>query len=155
MFVLDTSAYVNGHRDHFPYKTFPSVWQFLEDPLRDKRIMLPRSVYDELHRQDDDVSTWIASFENLKVTPGQAVQELAGEIQQHIPNSHLRHDADPFIIAEAKHRGFTVVTYEGRSFRGVPTAPTKWARSMPGICKRFDVPCRTLPEALGQLGAVI
>jgi hypothetical protein len=117
--------------------------------------MLPRSVYDGLHRQDDDVSTWIAGFEKLKVTPGQAVQERAGEIHQRIPNSHLRHDADPFIIAEAKHHGFTVVTYEGRSFRGVPTAPTKWTRSMPGLCKYFAVPCRTLPEAPGQLGAII
>ena len=48
-------------------------------------------------------------------------------------------------------QGFTVVTYEGRSFSGVPT--TRWHRSMPGVCQRFNVACCTLPEALKMLGA--
>ncbi len=58
--------------------------------------------------------------------------------------------ADPFLIAEARHRGLTVVTYEGRSFSGIPTR--RWERSMPGICTKFAVPFATLPEALGMLG---
>ena len=54
------------------------------------------------------------------------------------------------MIAEAEIRGLTVVTYEGRSFRGVPTK--NWSRQMPGICKHLGVKCATLPESLTQLG---
>ena len=35
-------------------------------------------------------------------------------------------------------RGFTVVTYEGRSFSGIPTK--NWDKTMPGICKHLGVP---------------
>src|SRR6266567_8153402 len=66
------------------------------------------------------------------------------------PNPGIRDAADPWVIAEAKVRGLTVVTYEGRSFAGVPTK--RWARSMPGICQHEGVLCVTLPEALTALG---
>jgi hypothetical protein len=56
------------------------------------------------------------------------------------------------VIAEAGVRGFTVVTYEGRSFSGVSTK--NWASKMPGICQQFGVECQTLPEALTMLGAL-
>jgi hypothetical protein len=44
-----------------------------------------------------------------------------------------------------------VVTYEGRSFSGVPTK--NCAKRMPGICQHLGVECRTLPEGLARLGA--
>jgi hypothetical protein len=85
------------------------------------------------------------------VEPSAEVQRDSGEILAMLPNPGQRHGADPFVIAEARARGFTVVTYEGRSFTGVPTR--NWSRTMPGICQRLSVPCRTLPEALTMLGA--
>jgi len=34
--------------------------------------------------------------------------------------------------------------------------PTKnWAKTMPGICKRLEIPCATLPEALRLLSLSI
>ena len=82
------------------------------------------------------------------------MQELAGRYQEEFQDlGATRNAADPWILAEAKDRGFTVVTYEGPSFSGRPT--TRWPRSMPGICLRFDIPCRTLPEALAMLGVSI
>src|SRR6266567_6311910 len=68
------------------------------------------------------------------------------------PNPGIRDAADPWVIAEAKIRGLAVVTYEGRTFSGVPTSERRWAKSMPGICRRLGVGCVTLPEALGELG---
>jgi hypothetical protein len=54
------------------------------------------------------------------------------------------------VIAEAKARGFTVVTYEGQSFNGVRTK--RWHTKMPGICQELGVACATLPEGLALLG---
>jgi Domain of unknown function (DUF4411) len=68
-----------------------------------------------------------------------------------LPNPGVRDGADPFVIAEARVRSFVVVTYEGRSFSGVPTK--NWAKRMPGICQHLGVECRTLPEGLASLGA--
>jgi hypothetical protein len=94
----------------------------------------------------------VAKFRSAHVTePGEAVQRAAGVLVGMFPNPGVRNRADPFVVAEAQVRGLTVVTYEGRSFSGVPTR--NWARTMPGICGHVGVPCRTLPEALAMLDA--
>jgi hypothetical protein len=150
MFVFDTSAYLNGWHDHLPPKTFGSVWTFISDEMAKGRIIAPREVLTELLRKDDDVATWARDRRSSFVEPTEEVQRRAGEIYNEFPNPGIRDGADPFVIAEAEARGFTVVTYEGRSFNGVPTR--RWDRQMPGICQRHSVDCATLPESLAQLG---
>lgn len=150
MFVFDTSAYINGWHDHYPPTTFPGVWALIEQALDDSRVISPREVYTELMKKEDDVCAWAKQRVALFVDPGQATQREAGAIYATFPNPGIRDAADPWVIAEAKLRGYTVVTYEGRTFSGAPTR--RWDRQMPGICERNDVPCVTLPEALGKLG---
>jgi Domain of unknown function (DUF4411) len=153
LFVLDTSAYINGWRDHYPPVTFPSVWELIETCFGGGRIVSPREVYNELTRKDDDVAAWAKERMDGFVDPTEEVMVAAGAIFEHeLPDSGSRDGADPWVIAEARIRGFTVVTYEGRTFSGVPTSEQRWSRSMPGICKRLGVGCLTLPEALGELG---
>lgn len=150
MLVFDTSAFLNGRNDHYPPATFPSVWQLVVDALIDGRIFLPRAVWVEARAKDDDIKAWIG--DHAPVDPIEEVQRAIGPIYEQFSGGSGRRDgADPFVIAEARHRGLTVVTYEGRSFSGVPTK--RWERSMPGICRQFKVPCCTLPEALALLGA--
>lgn len=117
--------------------------------LEESRIILPREVFREITKQDDDVKQFIDRYSSLAVDPSPEVQKEAGAIYQTLPKPGVRDVADPFVIAEAKVRGFTVVTYEGRSFSGVPTK--NWAKTMPGICKRLKVPCCTMPEAITAL----
>ena len=102
--------------------------------------------------QDDDVAAWMRSFAGSVVEPLEEVQRLAGRLLAEFP-AGTRNAADPFVLAEASIRGFSVSTYEGRSFSGRPTR--RWHRSMPGICQHFGIACCTLPEALAQLGASI
>jgi hypothetical protein len=128
----------------------PSVWGLVAEAIDDQRIILPRAVYRELLVYDDDLAAWINERSAAVVEPSEEVQQLAGTYPQEFPNSPARHEADPFILAEAQIRGFTVVTYEGTSFSGVPTR--SWAKSMPGVGQCFEIACCTLPEALRDLG---
>lgn len=153
MQVFDTSAFINGQRDHFKMTVVPSVWAAVAVAIDDGRIVLPRAVYRELLALDDDISVWIKRHSAVVAEPSEAVQRRAGEILPSFPTTANRHEADPFILAEAEARGFVVVTYEGRTFSGVPTK--NWATSMPGICGRFQIPCCTLPEALEMLGVSV
>src|SRR5665647_184787 len=110
MFVLDTSAYINGRKDHYPPKTFPSVWELIATAMRDGRIFCPREVYREL-TNEDEAAEWVRTqdLSGLFVDPNAEVQRLVGEIYSMFPAPGRRDGADPFIIAEAKARGFTVV----------------------------------------------
>lgn len=150
MFVFDTSAYLSAWRHHLPRETFPSVWALIEAALSDGRVVSPRAVYTELEAKDDDVFQWARERVTSFVEPNEAVQRDAGVIYNDFPQNSLRNAGDPWVIAEARAREWTVVTYEGQTFSGVPT--TRWHRSMPGVCGRHSVPCMTLPAALGRLG---
>ncbi|HVC07143.1 MAG TPA: DUF4411 family protein [Solirubrobacterales bacterium] len=150
MFVFDTSAYLNGWHDHLPPATFSSVWDFIAAEMAAGRIITPREVFTELERKDDEVTQWARERRDQFVEPSEDVQRLAGQIYALFPNPGVRDDADPFVIAETQVRGFVVVTYEGRSFDGVPHR--RWDKTMPGICRHLNVGCATLPEALTGLG---
>ena len=121
MFVFDTSSFLNGWHDHLPPATFGSVWTFIGEAMEDRRIITPREVLTELQAKDDDVAAWARERSGAFVEASGAVQKRAGEIYELLPNPNLRDQADPFVIAEAETRGFAVVTYEGRTFSGVPT----------------------------------
>jgi len=133
MFVADTTAFINGWRDHYAPATFPSVWELISDAMADGRIIPPREVYRELIKKDDEIVAWARERAALFIDPSEDVQRAAGVIYEMFPRPGRRDGADPFVIAEAQSRGFTVVTYEGRTFSGVPTK--NWERSMPGICQ--------------------
>jgi len=151
--VFDTSSYINGQHDHLPIATFPSVWIAVGVAIDDGRIIVPREVYRELLEQDDDVAAWIREHEAAVVDPIEQVQVLAGEYFREFPDPGIRNAADPWVLAEAKHRRGIVVTYEGRRFSGVPTR--RWHRSMPGLCQHFEIDCCTLPQALSRLGLTL
>jgi hypothetical protein len=151
MFVFDTSAFLNGWRDHLPPTTFSTVWKFIDGCLDDGRVIGPRQVYVEIIKKDDEVAKWAKERQAKFVDPDPAIQGVAGDLWARLYAANpQRNQADPWVIAEAKVRGISVVTYEGRSFSGVPTK--NWHRSMPGICQHEGVPCVTLPEALSGLG---
>jgi hypothetical protein len=152
--VFDTSAYINGWRIHYRPATFPTVWERIAEAMEDGRIMSPREVYNELQSKDDDVAAWAHDRVALFVDPSEQVQREVGPIQASFPNPGVRDKADPFVIAEAKVRGFTVITYEGTN--AITGARTKrWGEKMPGICERLAIPCRIVPEALEILGITI
>lgn len=154
MFVFDTSAFLSGWRHHLRPRNFPGVWELVAAALDDGRIVSPRAVYTELEEKDDDVFAWVRPRAARFVEPTEPVQRRAGVIQQELPHNPLRNVADPWVIAEAEARGWTVVTYEGQTFAGAQIPTTRWHRSMPGICRRFSVACGTLPDAIDALGGV-
>ncbi|HYI36266.1 MAG TPA: DUF4411 family protein [Thermoleophilaceae bacterium] len=150
MFVFDSSAYINGSKNHFLPEIMPGVWGLVDQAIEDGRIILPREVYREVEHQDDDIRAFLAKHQSKVVEPSEGVQKRAGEIGAEFPRNGIRNGADPFILAEAEARGFTVVTYEGTNFSG--GRAKRWHRSMPSVCDRFDIPCCTLPDALRELG---
>jgi hypothetical protein len=67
--VLDTSAYLNGRRDHYPPDTFPSVRRLIEEAMSDGRVIAPREVYRELTAKDDDCAEWVKERAAVFIDP--------------------------------------------------------------------------------------
>jgi uncharacterized protein DUF4411 len=152
--VFDTSAFINGWRIHYRPTTFPTVWERVAEAMAAEFIIAPREVYNELQTKDDDVAHWAHARVHLFVEPSEAVQRAVGPIQASFKNPGVRDRADPFVVAEAPVRSFTVVTYEGtNSITGARTR--RWEEKMPGICEELGIQCRIVPEALEMLGVTI
>jgi len=92
----------------------------------------------------------VKQHRDAALDPSTDVQARAGKFQLEFPKPGLRDKADPFIMAEAEVRGFTVVTYEGITFSGAPARGAE--KKLPAICARLGIPCCTLPQALQRLG---
>jgi hypothetical protein len=154
--VFDTSAFINGWRYHYPPQTYPFglVWERIGQAMDDGRVIAPRMVLVELRDKDDDVYGWVRWRASLFVEPRQAVQQQVGAIEALFKRPGVRDRADPFVMAEAKVRGFTVVTYEGtNTFTGRPTK--KADEKMPGMCRRLGIGCCLVPEALARLDVAV
>lgn len=117
MFVFDSSAFINGSRHHYYLDTMAGVWRLVEESIDDGRVVVPREVYRELLAQDDEITALVRRHEVVIAEPTERVQRRAGELQAMFPKPGLRDLADPFIMAEAEARAFTVVTYEGITVR--------------------------------------
>lgn len=154
MLVFDTSALINGWRIHYPPRTMPSVWRAIEQAVDGGQIILPREVYSELEAKDDELLAWAKARRRRFVNPSDKVQQEVGPIAAMFPRRGIRDRADPWVIAEAKVRGFVVVTYEGtNAATGEPTRGAE--QKMPGICKQLGIECCIVPAGLTRLGLVI
>jgi len=150
VFVFDSSAFINGTRHHYFLDTMRPVWTLVEDAIDHGRVVVPREVYREVVDQDDEISRLLQQHKAAVIEPSRDVQVRAGKLQQEFPKPGLRDRADPFIMAEAEIRGFTVVTYEGITFSGAPARGAE--KKLPAICARLGISCCTLPQALQRLG---
>ncbi len=91
MLVFDTSAYLNGRRDHYPPATFPSVWDLVASAMADGRIIAPRAVYLELVAKDDEVTEWCKQQPaQVFVDPIEPVQRAVGAVYARFSNHGLR-----------------------------------------------------------------
>jgi hypothetical protein len=81
--------------------------------MDDGRVLSPRAALAELEHKDDDVYQWAREHPAAFVEPGEEVQVRAGEIYGELPNVGDRDAADPWVVAEASIRGFSVVPTKG------------------------------------------
>ena len=150
MFIFDSSAFINGSQHHYYLDTMGSVWALIEEAIDDGRVVIPREVFREVVEQEDAISELVRRHEAAVAEPSQNVQARVGRFQQLFPRPGVRDRADPFIMAEAEIRGYSVVTYEGITFSGAPARGAD--KKLPAICAGVGIACGTLPDALRQLG---
>ena len=106
-------------------------------------LIAPREVFDELKRIEDDLSKWAKKHQKMFIELDEEQLHEIIKILEKFPNlidpSKTIPEADPFIIALAKGRGWTVVTSE--QHRTSSDARPK----IPDVCDYYDVKCIIKP----------
>ncbi len=145
MYVIDTSALLDGWVRYYPPDVFPSLWSQLEEMIKTGELLSPDEVLLELGQKDDEVHNWAKANSTMFVPLDEEIQNATQEILSQFPRlvgaMKDRNRADPFVIALAKVKAATVVTGERSS--GTPDR-----LRIPNVCDHFRISHRTLLQLI-------
>lgn len=136
-YCMDTSALIAAWNERYPIENFPRFWELLDELIGEGRLYSPRDVKKEVTKKEDGLRSWLDQRTNMFVELEEDIQNDARLILAEFPlltkQIAGRNPADPFVIALAKARSYTVVTQEGM---GSPTRPR-----IPLVCNHYGVDC--------------
>ncbi len=136
-YCFDTSSLIECWTRTYPRDVVPGLWEKLDAAISHTAVVAPEEVREELKKQDDGLSQWLAVRPYFFVPLDEAIQLATSAIlRDHsllMKATKNRNGADPFVIATAQVRGLTVVTEE----RGGSAAKPK----IPSVCAALGVRC--------------
>ena len=149
MYVIDTSALLDGWVRYYPPDVFPPLWSNLEGMIAAGELLAPDEVLSELSQKDDEVHNWAKKNSAMFLPLDAEVQEATTEILAAFPRlvgaMKDRNRADPFVIALAKIKQAVVVT-------GEKSTGTRDRPRIPIVCDHFDIGHRTLLQLIREKG---
>ena len=149
-FCIDTCALIDLWRRYYPPDVFPGLWADIEKLIRQGRLIAPREVLEELRGVDDEILEWARRFKRMfKALDEGQLREVSAILEEFpglIDPSKTKPDADPFLIALAQTRGWTVVTSE------LPRTSPRARPKVPDVCKSRGVECISLIEFFRERG---
>lgn len=135
----------------------PAYWDWLDQQYQQGTLASIISVYDELIKQDDELSDWAKERKNqfLGITATD-IQEKFANVAQYVGSLSNKNQedvaiflggADPWLIAKAALDNATIVTHE------VLVPPESRKVKLPNICEHFQVKHITTFNLLRMLNA--
>ena len=148
-YSVDTSVLLNAWWRNYPPDLFPTLWRNIES-LADNGVMLAsEEVLVELQKKDDEVHAWATARAQMFVPIDDEIQQLVGTILERYPrlidNRPSRGGADPFVIALAAARGYTVLTDERAT--GNESKP-----KIPDVCTGMGIAWTNLVGCIREQG---
>jgi len=154
-FYMDTNILIEAKNRYYSFDLAPSFWTWLDTEIAKGNIQTSTQVYNELSVGNDDLTSWVkARYPSpLFIPPSASAQHIFSQISTHVianysqaEATHFLTGADPWVIAQAKDAGYSIVTLErlvgGNSMK----------IKIPNIADHFQVPwCDTftMMRALG------
>ena len=146
IYCIDTSALIAAWSERYPIKRMKPFWTKMDELIQSNRLVAPEDVRREIQKKADGLFDWVNGRKDMFIELEEPIQEAAKRILRDFPyltkNVPGKSPADPFVIALAQTRRFTVVTEEGR---GSPKKP-----KIPDVCEATGISCTNL---LGLLDA--
>jgi len=157
-YVLDANAFIQPHRRFYPFDICLGYWQALRWHHKPSRVLSIDRVREELERGEDELFEWVeinlpktffASSAELDVVSWyRKLVEWVNAEEQFLDRAkqEFATAADGWLVAYAKARNGTVVTFEEFDPNVHKRVP------IPNLCQAFDVPYISLFEMLRRLG---
>lgn len=154
MYCFDTNIFVDWWGRFYPPDIFPCVQRAMESLLSKGLICSPERVKEEIRFVAPvGLKTWALSQGTLFVRHDAPLQTEANVVLSSFPgliDQHAVHDeADRYIIALAKLRGFSVVTSETSAKQ--KRRPER-SHYIPDVCRDLNIPCLSFLGLMREQG---
>lgn len=149
VYIADTSMWITLVK-FYPASVFPSLVRRSEAMIKDRRILSPRQVLDEIRRGNDEVIAWADEHKSAFLPDTGATAAHATKIAHKHPflgGSSGGHDrADPYLIALA------LTIKEGIDGMPLPVIVTEEnqtsGKKIPRVAQKYNVESCSTVESL-------
>jgi hypothetical protein len=117
IYCIDTSALIAAWYERYKPNRFPKLWEQLDQLITEGRLVSSTLVLRECSKQrSEELHAWLKPREAMFIVPDETVQRKV----DYIVNTYTalvtagkeKFQADPFVIAQAKVNGCTLITEE-------------------------------------------
>lgn len=150
MYSFDTNIFLDWWERRYPPDIFPSLQKCMERLSSEDKLYTPEGVWNEIqHVGSTDLKAWAKQNRKIFLPHDQNIQTEANQIQNQFPGlidpNAIHDEADRYVIALAKNRGFTVVTHE-TSARTKKRPPRSYY--IPDVCSELNILCIEFVELM-------
>jgi Domain of unknown function (DUF4411) len=136
-YSVDTSALLDAWVRNYPADVFPGIWEQMNRAAQDGILFVCDEVVNELSKKDDGAHGWVKARNGLVVPLDSEIESHVQEIMKKYPRlvdtKKGRSVGDPFVIALARAKGYTVIT--GENATGKIDVP-----KIPDVCDDLKIP---------------
>ncbi len=140
-YCLDANVLIEAWQKYYNPKFCPEYWMVLNQLGKEGRIFIPVEVAEEIHRTEDDLSSWLKASDILIAKTTESVircwQKILASNPDHqrlVDSTKNRSLADPWVIAHAMDKSAIVVTKENKE-----TASITKRVKIPNVCENMGV----------------
>ena len=139
-YCLDSNVLIQAWQKYYSPAFCPEYWDRLKELGAQGRIFIPKVVFDEITRTEDELATWLKGgaipVYNVDESVANCLKEIyaANPVHQFlVDNTKQRSLADPWVIAHSLKENACVVTKEEKV-----TAATNKIK-IPNVCDNMKV----------------
>ena len=151
IYLIDSNSFMTPFRFYYAFDLVPTYWERIRQYFEEGRIVVLDMVQKEIENGEDELSVWLHEIDNLTVihhVKPDIIQKYQ-EVMQYIEECGLYKQsavtawapssvADPWLIATAAVKGFTLITEEVSCMTLNIKQPNKTAK-IPDVAKEFGV----------------
>ena len=119
VYCIDSSSIIDAGERYYPEDIFPTFWERLDGLANEGRLKAPGQLIEELKRKSDTWRKWVYDRQLTLIDEPdeaffEAVKAVVSQYQKQNPAQFNpdRLTYDPFFIALALSKGYTLITSE-------------------------------------------
>ena len=164
-FLIDANTLMTAARLYYAYDLLPAFWSVFAEKIKEGNIILLDMVKNEIDKGQDELQEWVKERQGDFVECNHVDPEIIpkyADVMQYIQgcglynqnglDSWAKNDvADPWLVATAMAKGYTLITFE-QSAGSLSPKNKSGKVKIPDVANHFGVRVHNLYYMMRQLG---